>query len=343
MFFWPEAFRRVAETRFRKIPLHAIATDLTDLIAQHTMNSSVSVVIPTFNRKELIFQALDSVARQTCPPLEVIVVDDCSSDGTVEALNVARFPFPLTVVSLATNQGPAAARNAGILKARGRYIAFLDSDDVWLPEKLERQVALLGSLPERDATVLYSQVRLRRRHEVLLRPVRAKEPAETIAEYVFVNGGYLDQNTIMLPTALARAVMYRSAMRLHEDWDFYMRLEEQGAAFVMVDMPLGITYDNSTFGRASAAQPTHSLALLEDWRPRISERAYFGLRARIAPQLRGHASLRACRFIVDAYRKGAISFWMVFVLVGRLVHPDLRRIAYYIRGKLARNAPAEAR
>jgi len=314
-----------------------------DLIAKHTMNSSVSVVIPTFNRKELIFQALDSVARQTRPPLEVIVVDDCSSDGTVDALSAARFPFPVHVVSLATNQGPAAARNAGILKARGRYIAFLDSDDAWLPEKLERQVALLESLPGRDATVLYSQVRLQRRHEVLLRPVRAKATGETIAEYVFVNGGYLDQNTIMLPTAFARAVMYRADMRLHEDWDFYLRLEEQGAAFVMVDMPLGITYDNSTSGRASAARPTHSLALLEDWRPRISERAYFGLRARIAPQLRGHASLRACRFIVDAYRNRAISLWMVLVLIGRLVHPDLRQIAYYIRGKLARNATAEAR
>ena len=138
------------------------------------MNSSVSVVIPTFNRKELVFQALDSVARQTCPPLEVIVVDDCSSDGTVEALRAARFPFPVRIVSQATNQGPAAARNAGILKAGGRYIAFLDSDDVWLPEKLERQVALFDALPDRDRTVLYVQVRLQRRHEVLLRPERAR-------------------------------------------------------------------------------------------------------------------------------------------------------------------------
>ncbi|MCS0627729.1 glycosyltransferase family 2 protein [Telluria mixta] len=306
------------------------------------MNSSVTVVIPTFNRKELIFQALDSVAKQTCLPLEVIVVDDCSSDGTVEALRAAHFPFPVLVVAQATNQGPAAARNAGILKASGRYVAFLDSDDVWLPEKLEQQLALLESLPNRDRTVLYAQVRLQRRHEVLLRPLRAKEGGESIAEYVFVNGGYLDQNTIMLPTALARAVMYCGDLRLHEDWDFYIRLEEQGAVFVMVEMALGITYDNSTFGRASAAQPTHSLAMLENWRPRISERAYLGLRARIAPQLRGQAPLRACGFIIDAYRRGAISFWMVVVLIGRLAHPDLRQLAYYIRGKLARTAPAEA-
>jgi glycosyltransferase involved in cell wall biosynthesis len=307
------------------------------------MNPSVSVVIPTFNREALVFRALDSVARQTCPPLEVIVVDDCSTDCTVEAVRAAKFPFPVHVVSLATNQGPGAARNAGILKAAGRYIAFLDSDDTWLPDKLERQVALLDSLPGRDVTVLYGQVRLQRHYEVLVRPARPKGTGESFAEYVFANGGYLDQNTVMMPAALARAVMYRADMRLHEDWDFYMRLEERGAAFVMLDGPVGITYDNSTAGRASAAQPVRSLALLEEWRPRISRRAYFGLRARIAPQLRGHATLRACWYILDGFRHGAISPWMLLVLTGRLVHPDLRQLAYYIRGRLVRNTAAGAR
>ncbi|MGJ7917780.1 glycosyltransferase family 2 protein [Massilia sp. LXY-6] len=307
------------------------------------MNPLVSVVIPTFNRKALVFQALDSVVRQTCRPLEVIVVDDCSSDGTAEAIRAASYPFSVEVVSLPTNQGPAAARNAGILKAAGQYIAFLDSDDAWLPEKLERQLALFESLPDPHRTVLYAQVRLQRRHEVLVRPVRAKDAGESIADYVFANGGYLDQNTVMLPTLLARAVMYRTDMRLHEDWDFYMRLEEQGAAFVMLGMPLGVTYDNSDSGRASAAQPARSMALLEEWRPRISRRAYFGLRARIAPQLRGQAPMRACWFVLDAYRRGAISHWMALVLIGRLVHPDLRQLAYYLRGKLARTTPAGVR
>lgn len=307
------------------------------------MNPLVSVVIPTFNRKELLFRALGSVAQQTYRPLEVIVVDDCSSDGTVEAVRAASFPFPVEVVSLSINQGPAAARNAGILKANGQYIAFLDSDDVWLPEKLERQMALVDALPDRENTVLYSQVRLQRQHEILVRPVRAKAAGESVADYVFVNGGYLDQNTILLPTARARAVMYRADMRLHEDWDFYMRLEAHGAAFVMLDMPLGITYDNSAFGRASAAQPMRSMAFLEEWRPRISRRAYLGLRAKIAPQLRGHAPFRACRLILEGYRYGAISHWMALALVGSLVHPNLRHLAYYVRGRLARNRSAEAR
>ncbi|MGJ7917214.1 glycosyltransferase family 2 protein [Massilia sp. LXY-6] len=301
------------------------------------MTPSVSIVIPTFNRKELIFQALASVRQQTYRSLEVVVADDCSDDGTVEAVRAASFPFPVEVVSLATNQGPAAARNAGILKAKGKYIAFLDSDDVWLPEKLERQVALLESLSDRENTVLYSKTHLQRRGETLVRPVRAKAANESIADYVFVNGGYLDQNTVMLSTKLARAVMYRPDLRLHEDWDFYMRLEEQGAKFVMLDMPLGITYDNCSVGRASAAKPMKSLALLEEWKPKISQRAYFGLRARIAPQLREQAPLQACRFIIEGYRYGGISRFMMLALIGSLVHPNLRQLAYYIRGRLARN------
>jgi glycosyltransferase involved in cell wall biosynthesis len=299
------------------------------------MNPSISVVIPTFNRKELIFHALASVAQQTYLPLEVIVADDCSTDGTVEAILAAHFPFPVEVVSLTSNQGPAAARNAGILKAQGIYIAFLDSDDIWLPEKLEQQVQRLADLSEPALTVLYSQVRLQRKHETLVRPSRAKDASEPIADYVFVNGGYLDQNTVMLPTSLARAVLYRSGVRLHEDWDFYIRLEERGALFVMVDRPLGITYDIRDSGRASAAQPTRSLALLEEWRPRISRRAYLALRAKIAPQLRQSAPLQACRLIIEAYRNDAVSPWMALALIGSLVHPDLKQFAYCLRGKFA--------
>lgn len=313
------------------------------LLVKNEMNPLVSIVIPTFNRKERVFQALGSVSQQTCRAFEVIVVDDCSDDGTADAVRAASFPFPVAVVSLETNQGPAAARNAGILEAKGKYVAFLDSDDVWFPEKLARQLACFDALPDPQHTVLYAQVRLQRKYETLVRPVRAKAAGEAIADYVFVNGGYLDQNTIMLPTRLARAVMYRTGMRLHEDWDFYMRLEEQGAEFVMLAMPLGITYDDSSVGRASAAQPLRSLALLEEWKPKISPRAYAGLRAKLAPQLRGQAPLRACRFIVDGYRLGAISHWMALSLMGSLVHPNVRQLAYYVRGRLARGRPGNAR
>jgi len=103
--------------------------------------SLVSVIIPTFNRSATITAAIESVLAQTYQDIEVIVVDDGSTDETPEVLR--RFGDHVRVVRQA-NAGPSSARNRGVAIARGCLLAFLDSDDVWLPEKIERQVALLS-------------------------------------------------------------------------------------------------------------------------------------------------------------------------------------------------------
>jgi glycosyltransferase involved in cell wall biosynthesis len=100
---------------------------------------TVSVVIPVWNRASWIGDALDSVAQQTRAPEEVIVVDDGSTDGTADV--AAAHPLVPSVVTIA-HAGVAAARNRGIEAARGDLVAFLDSDDLWLPEKLARHVPM---------------------------------------------------------------------------------------------------------------------------------------------------------------------------------------------------------
>jgi glycosyltransferase involved in cell wall biosynthesis len=100
----------------------------------------VSAIIPTYNRAHIIGEAVESALAQTYPNLEVIVVDDGSKDDTLARLQ--KFGDKIRVISQA-NAGPAAARNRGMEAARGEFIAFLDSDDIWLPEKTERQVDLL--------------------------------------------------------------------------------------------------------------------------------------------------------------------------------------------------------
>ncbi len=102
----------------------------------------VSVIIPTYNRAETLPRAIDSALDQTVEDLEVVVVDDGSTDETSSVLAEYDDPRVRPVVH-ATNQGANAARNTGIEHARGTYVAFLDSDDTWLPEKLERQLATL--------------------------------------------------------------------------------------------------------------------------------------------------------------------------------------------------------
>ena len=106
---------------------------------------TVSVVIPTFNRKEKLRKALDSVLLQYGVPFEVIVIDDGSTDGTREMLQEI---YPSVNYLYQSNQGPAAARNRGIEASRGEWIAFLDSDDEWLPGKLQAQLNFFAAHPE---------------------------------------------------------------------------------------------------------------------------------------------------------------------------------------------------
>ncbi len=104
----------------------------------------VSVVIPTYNRGWIIKEAIASVLAQTFPEFELIVVDDGSTDNTPKLLDA----YEEIIVISQVNKGVSAARNRGIAAASGKYIAFLDSDDLWLPEKLFVQLAFFQANPE---------------------------------------------------------------------------------------------------------------------------------------------------------------------------------------------------
>jgi|HubBroStandDraft_1064217.scaffolds.fasta_scaffold170461_1 glycosyltransferase involved in cell wall biosynthesis len=105
----------------------------------------VSVILPTYNNCHFVVEALESVLSQSFGNLEVIVVDDGSTDETLSALKPYRDSIVLIEI---LNRGPAGARNAGISHATGEFIAFLDSDDLWLPEKIEQQTAYLTAHPD---------------------------------------------------------------------------------------------------------------------------------------------------------------------------------------------------
>ncbi|MGR9115156.1 MAG: glycosyltransferase family 2 protein [Gammaproteobacteria bacterium] len=105
----------------------------------------VSVIIPSYNRCESLRRAVTSVMAQTYPATEVIVVDDGSCDASAAMI---KSEFPEAIYLFQPNRGVSAARNAGIQRATGHWLAFLDSDDEWLPEKLANQLALLKANPE---------------------------------------------------------------------------------------------------------------------------------------------------------------------------------------------------
>ena len=111
------------------------------------MNPKVSIIIPTYNTAQFLSEAIDSVLNQTYTDFELIVVDDGSTDNTVEILK--RYQQNSYIhCRFETHADRGTAKNVGLEMARGRYIAFLDADDVWLPDKLEKQVAFLDEHPQ---------------------------------------------------------------------------------------------------------------------------------------------------------------------------------------------------
>jgi glycosyltransferase involved in cell wall biosynthesis len=128
--------------------------------------TTISCVVPVFNGERYLAEALDSVLRQSRPPDEIVIVDDGSTDGSAEV--VRRYGDRVRYVRQ-TNRGAAAARNRGVELSRGQFLAFIDQDDLWQPQKLELQLASFAADPGLDICVSHV--------ELLWDPARAEERA----------------------------------------------------------------------------------------------------------------------------------------------------------------------
>jgi glycosyltransferase involved in cell wall biosynthesis len=186
----------------------------------------VSVVIPVYNRAHLIGRAIGSVVAQTYRNSEIIVVDDASTDDLAEVLSRVA-PTRLRRIVHSDNRGAAAARNTGVAAARGEYIAFLDSDDLWYPEKLASQVAAMcGQPPAVAGTVCaYDCVKARQ-------PPRCIVPDWTPLTFARTQllGCISGPGTTLLCRrhVFAEIGPYDEELRRLEDWDWLLRLAERG-------------------------------------------------------------------------------------------------------------------
>ncbi|ACM93540.1 teichuronic acid biosynthesis [Nautilia profundicola AmH] len=118
------------------------------------MHDLVSIITPSYNSEKFISKTIVSVLNQTYRNLEMIIVDDCSPDNSNEIIEeYIKKDKRIKLIKLDKNSGPAVARNTAIKEAKGRYIAFLDADDLWIPEKLERQI---NFMKENDLSFTYS-------------------------------------------------------------------------------------------------------------------------------------------------------------------------------------------
>ena len=192
-----------------------------------------SVVIPTYNRERDVLGAIDCVLAQTLGDYDLWVIDDGSTDGTEQALEPHRDRISYVKVA---NGGHAAARNIGIEKSTGRYVAFLDSDDRWRPEKLARYAEVIREVP--DAGLLYSDVEIISAGGERL----WSQPARRV-----VGEGYsalLQGNFITMSSAVAsRQALdvcggFDPSFRLSPDWDLWIRIARR---FPVAHVPHPVT------------------------------------------------------------------------------------------------------
>jgi glycosyltransferase involved in cell wall biosynthesis len=185
----------------------------------------VSVVIPTCNRRRLLALTLRSVLRQRGVDLEVVVVDDGSTDGTVGM--VERLADPrVRMMRHATPLGVSSSRNAGIAKARGRWVAFLDDDDLWAPDKLGRQLEAADAAQR--VWVYAGTVNVDDQLRILEGgppPPPGRVP-ELLGRYNPVPAGA--SNVMVRADALARVGGFDVELRRTEDWDLWIRLARDG-------------------------------------------------------------------------------------------------------------------
>lgn len=204
---------------------------------------AVSVVLPAFNREGTIRMAIESVLRQTWDDFELIVVDDHSADGTVEAIRAIEDPR-LILLRTPQNMGPSGARNTGLRAARGKWVAFQDSDDEWLPEKLRRQMERLQE-PDEPWVACYCGMAVvgsihgrsgRNRLRYIPNPeITAVEGA--LLPTVLKTSLISTQMLIARRSVLERIGGFDENLPALEDWDLVLRLACEGS-FAFVDEPL---------------------------------------------------------------------------------------------------------
>lgn len=291
----------------------------------------VSVIIPVYNGLEYIAETLESIRAQTHKNFEIVVVDDGSTDGTVEFLkdqaDVTLFEQP--------NQGPGAARNAGAVLASGDWVAFADCDDLWAPEKLEVQ---LVAADEQDVELVYTNVRPI--GDVADLPPFQHSPECMPSGDVFVE--ILNENFMTLSSVLMKRSAFEElggfgsskSIRGCEDWDLWLR-------YLDGDRQVGAVAEPLVLYRWRSDSMTSNHAAMHQSRLSTLEKALSSRRARqlsASERRQARATLFSCSawFASRSGNLQAIWLYMQSILAGGSAGAALKGVARTLMSRLLR-------
>lgn len=197
------------------------------------MNKLVSVIVPVYNRAHLVSETVQSILSQTYEPIEIILINDGSTDESLSVLQEyeRRFPAKVRVIDQ-PNQGQIIARNNGIEAAQGEYIAFLDSDDLWVEDKLERQMPLF----EPGVGLVYSGTEIIDDNGHIIRVEPADETITgDIYPHLLVKNRMTGGTVVVTSEALEHVGLFSPDFKAAENWDLWLRICKVYRASVVRD------------------------------------------------------------------------------------------------------------
>lgn len=227
------------------------------------MEPNISIVIPTHNRAHLLLRAIESILTQNFQKFELIIVNDASTDDTatlVKSISDER----IRLINLNKNQGASKARNIGIKAANAKYIAFLDSDDEWLPGKLEKQYALIKNSSS-NVGIVYSGFNKHKGNKVRYVPdSTVKHKSGNIFNEILKHNFITFQTIVAKKECFEKSGLFDENLKCRHDWELLIRLSRDWL-FLYIDEPLVNVYSTE-----DSITLTHELDMF-GWLPIIEK------------------------------------------------------------------------
>lgn len=295
----------------------------------------VSVIVPSFNRENTIERCLESVLNQTFMPFEIVVVDDCSTDRTIDIIKHLDTSL-IKIIKLEKNSGAQVARNVGIKAAKGDWIAFLDSDDEWLPFKLEKQIDIL-KLHNFDKNIVI--------HGDCYK-MDISKGLKTKWALHFCNGASIYEELLSHPGPMFQALLV-SKIALHQigyldekvpsyqEWDTSISLSKI-CEFIHIRTPLFIYHfhDEETISKNPTRDINGYTYIIEKYKNDISPQIYYQhIRTIIQKAYSYGAWDLAAQLLLSISAKSILVHLQIIILKIRL-HPQC--LKYYFKKKYGR-------
>jgi len=250
------------------------------LLAESSVAHQVSVVIPSKDGRETLRRALDSLVANASFICEVVIVFSNSPqayrDFCEHELQGYQTYFAVRLLDSGSESNGAIARNVGIQAAQGEYVALLDDDDEWMPDKLATYFNFIREHSLSGEFVLFSTViECNEDHTEASFYPAVRYRSQPIAEFILKMHGGAQTSALLLPTALAKRVGFDPKLIRHQDYDFCMRLEEAGANFYAIPKPLSYWYRRGS-GLAKGTTFDYCVQWIKANQHRISRAAFVG-------------------------------------------------------------------